>query len=99
MDELPKQEDFSNMSRKERREKALDQVFGKDRKEYMGNIWGWKFSIVSLVGLLLVTALMAYGVAIGKIDLQKQQLEAQPSKYIEQNSHHHLKDTTKKNQK
>lgn len=99
MDKLPKKEDFSSMSRKERREKALDMVFGEDRKQYMGNIWGWQFSVISLVGLLLVAAVMFYGVAIGKIDLEKQRLEAQPSKYIEQNSHHHMKDTTKNSQK
>ena len=99
MDELPKKEDFSSMSRKERREKALDMVFGEDRKQYMGNIWGWQFSLVSLIGLLAVTAFMFYGVATGKIDLEKQRLEAQPSKQIQQNSHHHMKDTTKSVQK
>lgn len=84
---------YEGMSRKERREAALDQVFGKNRKEYMGNIWGWKFTYFGLVFLLAVFAFAAYGVWTGKIDLKKQQFEATPSKHIQQNSLHHQKDT------
>ena len=73
-----------NRTRKERREKAMDQMFGKNRKEYMGNIWGWKFSILSLVGILAVILFATIGVMTGNIDLEQQRLETNPGKQLEQ---------------
>ena len=53
---------FIELSKKERRDKARKLVFGDFKDEYMGNIWGWKFSIISFIGLLLVGGLAFYGI-------------------------------------
>jgi hypothetical protein len=37
-----------------------------------GNIWGWKFSMISLIGLLLVATFAAIGIATGNISLDEQ---------------------------
>ncbi len=58
-----KQENYDN---------AMDMMFGKDRHQYAGNIWGWKFSILSLIGLVLVACIAMIGVATGKISLDEQ---------------------------
>lgn len=85
-----------HLTRKERREKALDQMFGKDRKEYMGNIWGWKFSILSLVGILAVLLFATIGVMTGNIDLEKQRMETNPGRQLEETRIQELnKDTVK----
>ena len=34
--------------------------FGRDSDEYMGNIWGWKFSYISLAIILVMVLLMWY---------------------------------------
>jgi hypothetical protein len=44
-------------------------IFG-DNPEYLGNIWGWKFSFISLVIILFFTALVLYGHFSGKIDMR-----------------------------
>ena len=67
---------FSELSKKERREKARKLVFGDFKDEYMGNIWGWKFSMYSFVGLVLVGSLAFYGIYTGKIDLSKAEEDA-----------------------
>ncbi|MCH2023468.1 MAG: hypothetical protein MK207_13415 [Saprospiraceae bacterium] len=59
---------FIELSKKERKEKARKLLFGDFKDEYMGNIWGWRFSIISLIGLLLVGGLAFYGIYTGKID-------------------------------
>ena len=41
---MPQEDDkrtFSELSKKERREKARKLIFGEFKDEYMGNIWGW----------------------------------------------------------
>jgi hypothetical protein len=60
------------LKRQEMREKAMDMMFGKNRQMYEGNIWGWKFSIISLIGLLLIVSFAAIGVATGNISLDEQ---------------------------
>jgi len=62
------EEEFINLSRKERLKKAREMIFGEFDGEYMGNIWGWRFTMFSLVGLLLVGSLAVYGVMTGQID-------------------------------
>lgn len=62
---------FIELSRKERRDRARKMIFGEFKDEYMGNIWGWKFSTFSFIGLFLVGSLALYGIYTGKIDLQK----------------------------
>jgi len=82
---MEKEEDkrpFIELTRKERRDKARKMVFGDYKDEYLGNIWGWKFSKLSLIGLLLVGSLAFYGIYTGKIDLQKLDKE-QPSSVLE----------------
>lgn len=66
---------FSELSRAERREKARKLLFGGNSNEYMGNIWGWRFSLFSFIGLALVGLLAFYGIYTGKIDTQKLQEE------------------------
>lgn len=73
---------FIELSRKERRDKARKMVFGDFKDEYLGNIWGWKFSKFSFIGLALVGSLAFYGISTGKIDLQKLDRE-EPSSVLE----------------
>ena len=58
--------------RQEMREKAMDMMFGKNRQQFEGNIWGWKFSMISLIGLLLIVLFAGIGVATGNISLEEQ---------------------------
>lgn len=49
--------------------------------DYVGNIWGWRFSIIGAIGLLLLTSLAAYrhytlGVPIGFDDPAKEAVPA-----------------------
>jgi hypothetical protein len=83
---------FSELSKKERREKARKLVFGDFKDEYMGNIWGWKFSMYSFVGLVLVGSLAFYGIYTGKIDLSKAEEDAANS--VLQNSNPYLQKAT-----
>lgn len=82
---MGKEEDkrpFIELSRKERREKARKLIFGDYEDEYLGNIWGWKFSRFSFIGLLLIGGLALYGIYTGKIDLKE--LDAKtPSSVLE----------------
>ncbi len=55
------------LSVKERREQVLDQIFGKNRKEYQGNIWGWRFSILGGIFILFTAAFATYGTYQGWI--------------------------------
>ncbi len=89
MDKEDDKREFIELSRKERREKARKMIFGDIKDEYLGNIWGWKFSFFSLIGLLLVGGLALYGIQTGKIDLQKLE-EDSPSSVFE-NANPHLK--------
>jgi hypothetical protein len=83
---------FSELSKKERREKARKLVFGDFKDEYMGNIWGWKFSMYSFVGLVLVGSLAFYGIYTGKIDLSKAEEDAANS--VLQNTNPYLQKAT-----
>jgi len=58
--------------KQEMKDQAMDMMFGKDRHQFAGNIWGWKFSMISLIGLLLVASFAAIGVATGNISLDEQ---------------------------
>lgn len=69
---------FIELSKEERKEKSRKLLFGDYKDEYLGNIWGWKFSLISFIGLLVVGALAFYGVKTGKIDLEQLDKE-QPS--------------------
>lgn len=82
---MEKEEDkrpFIELSRKERRDRARKMIFGDYKDEYLGNIWGWKFSKFSFIGLTLVGTLAFYGIYTGKIDLQKLDNET-PSSVLE----------------
>lgn len=70
---------FSELSRAERREKARKLLFGTYKDEYLGNMWGWRFSLFSFIGLVLVGLLALYGVYTGKIDPQKMKEESATS--------------------
>ena len=85
---------FIELSRKERRDKARKLIFGDFKDEYMGNIWGWKFSTFSLIGLLLIGSLAFYGVYTGRIDLQKIDDDS-PSSVLENSNPHLIKAVVK----
>ncbi len=85
---------FIDLSRKERRDKARKLIFGDFKDEYLGNIWGWKFSLFSFIGLLLVGFLAFYGVYTGKIDLQKMEDDS-PSSVLQNSNPHLIKDVVK----
>lgn len=70
---------FSELSRAERRTKARKLLFGTHKDEYLGNIWGWRFSLFSFIGLITVGLLAFYGVYTGKIDPQKMKDESATS--------------------
>lgn len=87
---MEKEEDkrpFIELSRKERRERARKKIFGDYEDEYLGNIWGWKFSRFSFIGLALVGGLATYGIYTGKIDLQKLNAEEPSSVLVNPNPH------------
>lgn len=88
MKEEDDKREFIELSRKERRDKARKMIFGEFKDEYLGNIWGWKFSFFSLVGLLLVGGLATYGIYTGKIDLNK--IEDDSPASVLHNSNPHL---------
>ena len=54
------------------REAALDQMFGKARKQPMGNMWGWKFSLIGLAFMLSVGGVIGYGLYTGQVDIDKE---------------------------
>ena len=68
------------LKRQEMREKAMDMMFGKNRHVYEGNIWGWKFSIISLIGILLVVVFMIIGIVSGNINFDDQFQQAKKAK-------------------
>lgn len=85
---------FIELSRKERRDRARKMIFGEFKDEYMGNIWGWKFSTFSFIGLFLVGCLALYGIYTGKIDLQKLDND-NPTSVLEQANPNVKKETVK----
>ncbi|NJN77833.1 MAG: hypothetical protein HC803_05470 [Saprospiraceae bacterium] len=40
-----------------------------DDSQYVGNIFGWKISIIGAIVLVLVIAIIAYGHFTGKVDI------------------------------
>ena len=62
--------EFSKLSRKERREQAREYLFGEYKPSEGGNIWGKKFTLFSLIGLLVVGFVAIMAVQNGKIDPQ-----------------------------
>lgn len=70
---------FSELSRAERRAKARKLLFGDQPDGYMGNIWGWRFSLFSFIGLVIVGLLAGYGIYTGKIDMKELEKEGQES--------------------
>lgn len=79
---------FSELTKEERRARTRKLVFGEDGDKYMGNIWGTKFSMISLVGLSLVSLLAFYGIYTGKIDLKE--LEKENASSVLENPNPHL---------
>ncbi len=55
--------------RRAQKEAMRKQVFG-DPDQYIGNIWGWKFSKISLVIIVAFTMLVAYGHCSGQVDMR-----------------------------
>lgn len=94
MNKKKSEDEQAKINKKAQKEKALDEIFGPNRDEYLGNIWGWKFSFISLIGLLLVGMLAVYGKMSGKIDFD-QQLIHKPSDHIQKNSPHFNKPLVK----
>jgi hypothetical protein len=71
--------DWSKLSPEERKAKkqelkaaAMDQMFGKNRDQYVGNIWGWSFSLFGLAVLILIGGLAVYGIRTGQINVDEQ---------------------------
>lgn len=76
---MKKEEDerpFSELSRAERRAKSRKLLFGTTKDEYLGNLWGWRFSAFSFIGLILVGLLALYGVYSGNIDPNRMKEES-----------------------
>ena len=65
-----------------KREELYTKIFGVRRGEYLGNIWGWRFSIISLIGLLIVGGIAIFGIATGRIDWEEQ-IYRKPSEELE----------------
>ncbi len=83
MEQDPKNIDPKELARQKRmenQEKAMDMMFGKNRHIYAGNIWGWRFSIISLIGILLVVVFMIIGIMSGNINLNDQVEQAKEAK-------------------
>lgn len=38
----------------------MRRLFPEQHEEYLGNMWGWRFSIIGLVLIVMVLALMSY---------------------------------------
>jgi len=72
--------ELARRRKKEMREKGMDLMFGKNRHHYAGNIWGLKFSMISLIGLLLVVSFMSIGIATGNIDIEEHLKNAKAKK-------------------
>ena len=68
------------LSKEELDKKAMEILFGKNIKSYNGNIWGWKFSMISLVGLLLIFGFALVGVLTGNISFDEQIRNAKEAK-------------------
>lgn len=94
MNDKKSQDEQNKINKKAQKEKAMDEIFGPNRGEYLGNIWGWKFSFISLIGILLIGMLAIYGKVTGKIDFDQQMIQ-KPSEHIKQNSPHFNKSLVK----
>lgn len=53
---------------KEHQRKELQKIFGIKDDEYLGNIWGWKFSFISLGIILFATSIVIYAHVNGIVD-------------------------------
>lgn len=83
MEQEPKNIDPKELARQKRMEnqdKAMDMMFGKNRHIYAGNIWGWRFSFISLIGILVVVILMIVGILSGNINFDDQFEQAKEAK-------------------
>lgn len=83
MEQEPKNIDPKELARQKRmenQEKAMDMMFGKNRHIYAGNIWGWRFSIISLIGILVVVIFMIIGILSGNINFNDQVEQAKEAK-------------------
>jgi hypothetical protein len=70
------------MSKEELDKKAMEMLFGKNIKSFNGNIWGWKFSMISLIGLLLIFGFAMIGVLTGNISFDEQIKNAKEAKSV-----------------
>jgi len=68
------------LSKEELDKKAMEILFGKNIKSYNGNIWGWKFSMISLIGLILIFSFAIIGVLTGNISFDEQIKNAKEAK-------------------
>lgn len=79
MKEEKNERPFSELSRTERRAEARKLLFGEQPEGYMGNIWGWRFSLFSFIGLVIVGLVAGYGIYTGRIDVKELEKEGQES--------------------
>ena len=85
----------AKIKKQENYDAAMDMMFGKNRHQYAGNIWGWKFSLLSLAGLLIIVAFASIGIATGNISLNEQMRKANEEKAAKEKARQERIDSTK----
>jgi hypothetical protein len=85
----------AKIKKQENYDAAMDMMFGKNRHQYAGNIWGWKFSLLSLAGLLIIVAFASIGIATGNISLNEQMHKANEEKAAKEKARQERIDSTK----
>ena len=85
----PEQDPYEGLSPKERkaamRKAAFEQMFGPPPQEPIGNMWGWRFSLLGLILLLSLGAFAVYGVRTGLIDFEEQMRSGSESPLFKRN--------------
>ena len=85
----------AKIKKQENYDAAMDMMFGKNRHQYAGNIWGWKFSLLSLAGLLIIVAFASIGIATWNISLNEQMHKANEEKAAKEKARQERIDSTK----